>query len=170
MTTALFFYHFSFANGACQGPRARCSLSYGLLHPDRLVKFFVLLVGNVIPTSIWIIQPRYLRAQEILGTVICVVAGFVVVQSVRERRLRANPLPLVLIVFALMFDLMIAQAHVGEALSAAGQNRFTMPNTILLVGIVVCVGSRSELAKRREAEPETSVAAESCPWWDGRYF
>ena len=44
-----------------------------------------------------------------------------------------NPLPLLLIVFALLFDLIIAQGHLGEGLQSAGIDRFTMPNIILLV-------------------------------------
>ena len=60
-----------------------------------------------------------------------------IVQSVRERRQQTNPLPLILIVFALMCDLMVAVTHLGQGLLAsAGNNRFTIPNLLLLVGIV----------------------------------
>ena len=140
ITTATYLRGYDFANPACTaagGPKGACSLTYGLQHPDRVARFFVLLVGNVVPTAIWGIRPRYLRAQEVLGLVICIVAGFVVVQSIRERPRQANPLPLLLIVFAVLCDVMIATAHVGLGISAAGINRFTMPNLLLLVGIVV---------------------------------
>jgi hypothetical protein len=46
---------------------------------------------------------------------------------------------MLLIVFALLFDLMIAQGHLGEGLSSAGIDRFPMPNIILLVGILMYV-------------------------------
>src|ERR1019366_3062285 len=98
---------------------------------------FIVLVGNVVPTSVQSLQARYLLAYELLGAAICGVAVFVVVQSIRERRRQASPLPLVLVAFGLLFDLMIALGHLGEGLLSAGIARFTMPNLILLVGIVV---------------------------------
>jgi hypothetical protein len=129
-----------------------CSLTFGLLHPDRLAKFFVLLVGNVIPTSLLDVDPGYVGVHQLLGVVISIVAAFVVVQSIRERRSHGGPLPLLLIVFALLFDVNIALGRVGQGLLGAvnDADRYTMPNILMLVGIVVYAGAH--IPKLRKAD------------------
>jgi hypothetical protein len=117
------------------GQQGNCSLTWGLAHPGELLRYFVVLVGNVIPTSVSSI--RYLALNEAVGTALCAVACFVTVQCIRERRRRASPLPLLLITFALSFDLMVSLGHVGEGLPSAGDNRFTLCSFILLAGILV---------------------------------
>ncbi len=126
-------YNPSEAAGACGAGRAGCSLSIGLHHPGRVGSFLLALFGDVLPAPY-----QNIAAHVLLGAVICIVAIFVVVQSLREPNRQANPLPLILIVFAVLFDLSIAIGRVGEGLpTAVGPNRFTMPNLVLLVGILV---------------------------------
>ncbi|HEY5023373.1 MAG TPA: Ig domain-containing protein [Acidimicrobiales bacterium] len=140
ITAVTYLHGYNTGNSTCLaegGHRGACSATFGLLHPVELIRYFIVLVGNVVPTSVPSLQARYLLAYELLGAVICVVAVFVVVQSIRELRRQASPLPLVLVAFGLLFDLMIALGHLGEGLLSAGIARFTMPNLILLVGIVV---------------------------------
>ena len=144
-TAAIFFHGYDFANTVCSPQGPRCSFSFGLRHPEKLERFLTLLVGNVVPTALWGTTPRYVGAQEVLGTAICLVAAFVVVQSIRERQVQPNPLPLLLIVFAGLFDVMIALGRMGEGLPTAGVDHYTMPNIILLVGIAnLRVGTRPE--------------------------
>jgi len=138
LTVAFYLHRFVFAADTkiCVldgGTKSSCSLSFGLHHPLQLARFFVVLVGNMVPT----VPGRYVVVHELLGTVICIVAASIVVVSVRERRLPTNPLPTLLIVFALLFDLMLALSRMGEGLTAASLDRYTMPNIIMLVGIVV---------------------------------
>ena len=138
VTTALYLHGFVFAadTNICVvegGQKASCSLTFGLLHPGHLARFFTVLVGNVVPT----LPGTYVLGHEILGSAICIVAGFIVVQMTRQRRLHPNPLPLLLIVFGLLFDLVLALSRLGEGLNGAGIDRYTMPNIILLAGIVV---------------------------------
>jgi hypothetical protein len=139
-TAGIYLHGYSFADNTCVaegGQPGACTLRFALLHPVYLIRYFVVVVGNVVPTSVYSIQPRYVVVYELLGVAISILAAFVVVQTVRERRQRANPLPLVLITFALLFDLMITLGHLGEGLLTAGDTRFTLPNIILLVGIAV---------------------------------
>ena len=138
LTTVIYLRGFVFAADTyiCVvegGQRSKCSLTFGLLHPLELGRFFLILVGNVIPTN----PGRYLLAHELVGSALCIAAAFVVVQTIRERRVRTNPLPLVLIAFALMFDAILALSRLGEGVSGAGLNRYTMPNIVLLAGILV---------------------------------
>jgi hypothetical protein len=140
ITMALYFRGYAFADSTCLsegGQSGACSFTFGLSHPFTLARYLVVLVGNVVPSSVSTIEPRYLGAYEVLGTAICVVAAFVVVQSIRERRLWTNPLPLLLIAFAVLYDLMIALSHLGEGLRSAGDNRFVLPNFLLLAGVLV---------------------------------
>ena len=137
--TTLFYLHgfiFSADTQICiveGGNKASCSLTYGLRHPVQLAKFFVVLVGNVVPTN----PSTYIVVHELLGAVICIVACWIVVQSVRKRRIQPNPLPVLLIAFAFLFDLILALSRLGEGLLGAGLNRYTMPNIVLLVAIAI---------------------------------
>ena len=103
LTTGIYLHGFSFAmdTNICViegGARGRCSLTFGLLHPTKLANFFIVLVGNVVPTT----QGRFILVHQLLGAAICIAACFVVIQSIRERPRQASPLPLLLIVFALV--------------------------------------------------------------------
>ncbi len=138
LTTAIYLHGYNYAGGhtACvleRGTKESCSLAYGLEHPVAFGKFMAVLVGNVVPTP----PGTWIGVHELVGLAIVVVAGFVIVRSVRERSRGTIPLPLVLIVFALLFDLMIALSRVGQGAVGAGRNWYTMPNVILLTGIVV---------------------------------
>jgi hypothetical protein len=157
--STLFYLHgfiFSADTDICVvegGNRAQCSLTYGLSHPVQLAKFFVVLVGNVVPTN----PGTYVAAHEFLGAVICIVAIWTVVRSIRERAVQGNPLPVVLIAFALLFDVMLALSRLGEGLLGAGLNRYTMPNIVLLVGIVVYLWAHPPnlmTATRQSSTPE----------------
>jgi len=138
ITTAIYVRNFKFgaATAICRiegGTKEGCSLTYGLSHPLRFGKFLAVLAGNVVPS----LPGARVGAHELLGTVVWITAGFVVVWSIRERSLRPNPLPVVLIVFALQFDLMLAVSRLGQGAAGAGKNWYTMPNIILVSGIVV---------------------------------
>ena len=142
LTVAIYLHGFSFHNNSCSiegGQQGGCSFGYALMHPIQLVRFVAVLVGNVVPRSISAVPNHDLVVYELLGSVLCLASLLIVVQSIRDRRKGRNPLPLILIVFALLFDLMLAASHLGEGVQAAGLNRFTMPNVILLVGILVYV-------------------------------
>ena len=142
ITTAIYLPGYNAVLDGCTAPSGSpCSLSFGLRNPDQLVRFFLLLVTSVIPTSSlnWNTPPSYFGALELLGVGIVLAAGFVVVQSIRARQRQdnASPLPVLLIAFAVLVDLMFALSRVGEGLQVAlKDNRYTMPNVILLVGIV----------------------------------
>ena len=139
ITSAIYLHGYISNNSTCLvegGKPGTCSLTFGLQHPLTLGRYFVVLVGNVLPASSSSVQPRYLLAYELLGGAISIAACFVIIQSIRERRMRATPLPLLLIAFGASFDFMIALGHLGEGVLSAGIDRFPMPNIILLVGIV----------------------------------
>ena len=142
ITTAVYLPGYNAVLDGCTAPSGYpCSLSFGLRHPVQLVRFFLLLVSSVFPTSSlnWNTPPSYFGALELLGLGIVVGAGIVVVQSIRARQRPdyASPLPVLLIAFAALVDLMFAVSRVGEGLPVALKyNRYTMPNVVLLVGIV----------------------------------
>lgn len=134
----------------------RCSVLYGLRHPVQATSFVLALIGNVVPTSVGNVipfdfvepHPSHLGAHELLGGALVLVAAVVVAQTLREPR--RNPLPLLLIGFALLSDVVIALGRSGEGLAGAvNNNRFTMPNIVLLVGMAVFVlGHLPERATR----------------------
>jgi hypothetical protein len=146
ITTAIYLPGYSFVNVACPNTPS-CGTGYGVLHPQLLARYLALMVGNIVPTS----NPVHanLVVHELLGTVIIAVAVFVIVQVSRERRIGVVPLPLLLIVFGLLFDLMISIGRVGQGLTGALSGRYTMPNLILFTGIIV-YGCAHPPALRRE--------------------
>jgi hypothetical protein len=108
----------------------------GVSHPVRLARFVILLIGNVIPTAAHAAHPNFVF-HEVLGTIVAGAAAFVVVQSIRERHTR-NPLPVLLITYGLFFDVMISLGRYTQGPSGAlNNNRYTMPNLVLLTGVVI---------------------------------
>ena len=138
LVTAIYLHNFNFgyAGNICQtegGSKGSCSLAYGALHPVPLARFLAVLAGNVVPTR----PGSYVGVHELLGAAIWIAAALVVFQSVRDRRLGTGPLPVLLILFALEFDLMLALSRLGQGPAGAGKTWYTMPNIILLSGIVI---------------------------------
>ena len=144
-SVAIYVRGYNTSNAACFPHTRKCALSFGLSHPFLLLRYFVVLVGNVVPEP-W--KDLNIVVPEVLGTAISVAAVLVVVSQFRERRLLVVPLPCSLILFGVCFDLMIAVGRVGEGLPAALQYRFTMPNLILLVGIVIYACARLPTLRR----------------------
>ena len=138
LVTAIYLHNFDFryASNICRtegGSKGTCSLAYGAIHPVSLARFLAVLAGNVVPTR----PGSYVGVHELLGVAIWIAAALVLFQSVRERRLGTSPLPVLLIVFALQFDLMLALSRLGQGPAGAGKTWYTMPNIILLSGIVI---------------------------------
>ena len=135
----IYFHGWQTNDGGCLATSARCSFSYGLSRPDRLIEYYVLLVGNVVPLSSTGIE-THLWVHIVQGIGLLLAAILVGVQTFRERQVRPNPLPLLLIVFGLLFDLTIAPARFGVGLQSSVSleySRYTMPNVLLIVAIVI---------------------------------
>jgi hypothetical protein len=134
-TTAIYASGYRTANPECPPHSSQCSTSFVLLHPVGLLRYLLALVGNVLPTSFGSFHPDD-AFHELLGGIIMAGAVYVVVQSIRNRRSRSVPLPLLLIFFGASFDLMIILGREFEGLATAATSRYTMPNLLILVGIV----------------------------------
>ncbi len=123
-------------NGCLRG----CTPSVAVHHPATVAKFFLSLIGNVIPGGIIYFSPvRNFDRFEVVGVVLFAVAIFIVIQSWRQRADEEQvPLPLLLIGFSLTFDVTIALGRGGTGpLGAVSTNRYVMPNLILLTAIVM---------------------------------
>ena len=135
----VYFHGWETNNVGCHATNEQCSLSYGLSRPVALIKYYVLLVGNIAPLSSTGIE-KHLWVHAVQGAGLLLVAILVVVQTFRERQVQLNPLPLLLIVFGLLFDLIIALTRFGAGLQSSvlpENSRYTMPNVLLLVAIVI---------------------------------
>jgi hypothetical protein len=131
VTTGLFFWHFDFAatNSLCT---VHCGVGYTLSHPGLTLSYWMRMVGNVVPS----VRGTTGTVQIILGVILTAAAVLVVVQSFRERR--RNPmvaLPLAIVVFALLWDMIITAGRV--ALHSPGFHEYTLAQMILLVGIMI---------------------------------
>lgn len=123
-------------NGCLSG----CTPSVALRHPVTVIKFFFALIGNVVPGGILFFPSgQHVGRFEVLGVVLFVVAMTIVAQSWRHRSSDEGiPLPLLLIGFAVIFDVTIALGRGGTGpAGAVSANRYVMPNLILLAGIVI---------------------------------
>jgi hypothetical protein len=99
------------------------------------------MIGNVIPSGYlgtFLHPPTQFGMDELRGGVLLIVALVVVVLGVRERRTQQRiPVPILLISFAILFDVMISLGRAnGTLLGALDNNRYVMPNLILLLGII----------------------------------
>ncbi len=139
VTVALFLPGYSFGEGNTCLPRARCTPGVLVDHPLRAVEFSIALIGNVIPGVAGFGATLHsITRFEVVGLAILAAAIFVLVQSWRHRSAERAPLPVLLILFALLFDLVISIGRGGTgATGAVMGNRFVMANLILLVGIVI---------------------------------
>jgi hypothetical protein len=136
-TIALYLPGYDFhKNGCISG----CTPSVVLRHPVTVIKFFFALIGNVAPDGILFFPSgQHFGRFEVVGVVLFVVALTIVAQSWRHRSSDERfPLPLLLIGFAVIFDVSIALGRGGTGpAGAVSTNRYVMPNLILLTGIVI---------------------------------
>ena len=128
-------------------PYLGCIPTSAVTHPWLAVKFFVSLIGNVIPYQFTTSQPgSYFGVRpssavrfEVVGAIVLVFAIYVIVQSVRERRTREQlPVPFLLVLFALLFDASVTWGRLGEGLNSPLMgNRYVLANLVLLSGITM---------------------------------
>ncbi len=140
VTLALYLPGYSFGLGNTCPNRASCSSAVILHHPLTALGFFFALIGNVVPGETGAGGTVHGVARfEVLGIALFAAAVFVLLQSWRHRATtEQQPLPLLLIVFALLFDGLISVGRSGTGPAGAVVNdRFVMANLILLTGIVI---------------------------------
>ncbi len=129
----LYFRGYDFSPNATGGG----SSGYSLHHPVQTLGYMLALVGNVFPTT----APRT-GLHELIGAAVLLAAGLTVVGSIRSvKRSAALPVPLLLITFALLFDLSIAGGRLSLGIERAASPRYTMANLLILVAVAVYVFS-----------------------------
>ena len=155
-TTAAYLPGYRFNQGnTCYDPTL-CTTSYELHHPLTVLAFFFALIGNVIPGATeTTVAPTVAEPARfvVVGVVLFAASVFILVQSWRHRA-SAEPLPLpaLLIVFGLLFDLTIATGRSGAGVAAAVSfNRYVMANLILLTGVVIYALARVPTASGHRA-------------------
>jgi hypothetical protein len=140
-TVAAYLPGYRFNQGNTCVAAARCTTSFELHHPLTSASFFFALIGNVIPGPIAGFSAHLASPARfvVVGLALFAAALFVLVQSWRLRgSSEALPLPALLIVFGLLFDLTIAVGRSGSGIAEAVTfNRYVMANLILLTGIVL---------------------------------
>lgn len=139
ITAIVYSIGFDFGNVGCGG---YCSDTFAFSHPGPSLHALTVLVGNILPTGFFqdTFHPELSTGwQEVTGIFMLIAAGLVVFLSLRERRLSQRPpLPLLLIVFGFLWDLMIidGRASLG-VIFMVNNNRYEMPNLLILLGIVM---------------------------------
>jgi hypothetical protein len=142
-TATIYFSGYTFTQTACV-PSSACSLRFALHDPLGALRYFVVLVDNVIPDMGNNGTPvRSVVLFEIVGVALLAVAVVIVVQSWRYRKSRERrPLPLLLIAFALLTDAQIALGRSGLGTTSALSDRYILTNLVLLTGIVIYAWAR----------------------------
>jgi hypothetical protein len=141
VTIVVYFSGYSYSEGCTLGGTT-CTPVNPLAHPLAMLRFFLVIMGNVIPGGFWsaLASPVHNFARfEVVGVALLASAVFIAVQSLRYRTSRERfPLPLLLIGFSLSFDAILTLGRSSEGLSGAlFDNRYVMPNLILLAGIII---------------------------------
>jgi len=160
VTLAMYLPGYSFGAGegaTCLNPR-NCTIAVLLHHPLTAPGFFIALIGNVIPGPPGTATVVHDLARfELVGAALLIAAIFILLQSWRHRASSEHlPLPLLLIVFALLFDLTITIGRGATGISQAViDNRFIMANLVLVAGIAIYVWSHA---------PWRSEAVAHSPW------
>lgn len=120
-------------------PDLGCKPGVAYSHPFEALRYFVVLIGNVIPGGYFGSDVRSVVRWEVVGTALFLCSLFIIVQSWRRRTSSdASPIPLLIVSFGFLFDAMIALGRTGAGLdSAVNSNRYVLANLILLTGIVM---------------------------------
>jgi hypothetical protein len=128
-------------------PYFGCTPRSALYHPFEAVRYFLILIGNVIPGAFTSSRPgtyfgpppTSLIRYEIVGVVLLAAGAFILVQSWRKRTTTESlPLPFLLIAFAVLYDASITWGRLGEGLTGpVVNNRYAFPNLVLLGGVVI---------------------------------
>jgi hypothetical protein len=135
VTLAVFLRDYVWSHGCTQ--YHSCDPGMVLNYPWHYIQFFAAMVGYVIP-RLGPFGRAYVGLHEALGVLLLLGAVVVIVYSIRERATSERPpLAVALVVFALLFDLTIVIGRGLAALPFASQRRFTMPNIVLVAGLVV---------------------------------
>jgi hypothetical protein len=118
---------------------AKVSITYLFRQPVISVQFLLLEFGNVVPTSS---ASRWLG--EAIGIVVLVGALYVVILGCRSRLLgvQAKVLPVALVTFAVLFDIIVASGRASHGVSQAVESRYSMFNLLLLLAIVIVAWDR----------------------------
>lgn len=113
-----------------------CSI---LHHPLTGFGFFVALIGNVIPGDLGSGFLQDAARFEVVGAVLLAAALFVLLQSWRHRASSVDPpLPLLLIVFSLLFEVIVTFGRAGTGASGAvSNNRYNIGSLLLLTGVFI---------------------------------
>ena len=104
-----------------------------------MIRVFLVLLGGVLPGGYYGPEVHDTIRFEVLGAALLAGAVFVTVQSWRYRSTRERmPLPMMLVLFGLLWDAMIALGRTGYGVDLViGVNRYVMPNIVLLTGIAI---------------------------------
>lgn len=121
------------ANGSLRFNCAGNVSSFTLHHPLQTFQFMLIELGEVIPNA----DTHTLWLNGLPGAVLLMLAGAVVVCSIQHRHADGNCLPVALILFGLLFDLIIAVGRVQFLTTLAPQSSYTLPNLLILLGIVI---------------------------------
>jgi hypothetical protein len=129
VTTFVYFSGYKFGASQTGGG----SVSYAEHHLSTTMRYFLVIIGNVYPTS----SPQQ-GFHELVGLLILLGALFVIVLSIATwRHSTSLPLPLALVVFGLLFDLSVAVGRASIAAFAGVPNRYSMPNLLILIALSV---------------------------------
>ena len=118
-----------------------CSVTYGVHHLGPALDYFLALLGNIVPATDKVLTTEgnvHVFGHQLLGAVFLLAAIGVFVQSYHQRRSRsAMWVPPSLIIFALLWDVVIALGRVGEGPASAVSSHLSTPQTFLLSGILM---------------------------------
>lgn len=155
VTTAVYLPGFNFNDNGTS--------FYALHHPVSAIRFLLVITGTVVPGGYWgalLAPPGGYGRFEFVGALVLVAAVYVLVQSFRRRRLDATPpLPAALICFALLFDGLITLGRTADLSVVLGDNRYVLPNLLLVAGILIYLGKRMGEVSWRRPPLRTAVMA-----------
>jgi hypothetical protein len=142
VTIAVYLHGYRLSDGDICLARTQCTANFELHHPQTVLGFFFALIGNVIPgstTGAIVLKVDDPGRFVLVGAVLFAASVLILVHSWRHRALsRHPPLPGLLIVFALLFDLTVVVGRGGTGVAGAVyDNRYLMANLILLTAIAI---------------------------------
>jgi hypothetical protein len=120
-----------------------------LSHPVDAIRYYLAVLGDIFPTSYFRIgspenffgkfTPPDPTRFELLGLALLLASAYVIIASVRRRRTSERvPLPLLLVLFGLVFVGLVTWGRLGEGISGAtDSNRYAMASLVVVTGLLM---------------------------------
>lgn len=148
-SVVIYFFHFGNPGGADPGDT--------LQHPLVAVKFYLLLVGDILNIPINNGQSPNILVLLFGFLIVAVAIVTIVVYGIRRSDQKGSPIGIALICVGLLFAVTVTQGRILFGYNAASASRYTTFDLLILVGVYLALLERPP-SRRTGIDPSSAIA------------